>query len=72
MGQWTVFFLGDFLLLVSSASERELSNFVPISMDGSGTVRFDGSIDGSDAGLFVRSMSLKGLISSAGAESRVR
>ena len=48
-------FLGDFLLLVSSASERELSNFVPRSMDGSSAARVDSSIDGSDAGLFVRS-----------------
>ena len=46
---------GYFLFLISSASGRKLSSFMPTSMDGSGAVRFDGSIDGSDAGLFVRS-----------------
>ena len=42
------------------------------SIDGSGAGTFDGSMDGSDDGLFMRSKSLKGFISSAGAELRVR
>ena len=42
------------------------------SMDGSDTETCVGSMDGSDDVLFARSKSLKGLISSAGAELRVR
>ena len=42
------------------------------SMDGSGAETFVGSMDGSNDVLFARSKSLKGLISSAGAELRVR
>ena len=41
-------------------------------MAGSEAESFDGSMDGSDDGLFLRSKSLKGLILSAGAELRVR
>ena len=65
------FWFRDILSLKSFAGGRELSRFVPKSLDGSGARSFDGSIDGSDDGCFARTGSFSMIISSASAELKV-